>query len=188
MLLSFPPLMANFKRDKTMTEKNKPFTLTNATATLLKLSYSKKAPPKPRKNAKGGNIPIASQGDEDVLKAKIGLYFDTDDKNILKCFTESDTQDLFLLLAENKNIPSISFTNHLLNYQITINEGLEIEKADLSSFKATTWVSGAGVRLVRVSFNASFSIDGRMIALLSEFWKEKIALSLEPSDDKQDDK
>lgn len=165
-----------------MTAENKKFTLTDHTARLQKVRYLKKAPPKPRKNAKGDDVPVASAGDEDVLKAKLGLYVDTQEHDILKCFTESDNQDLFQLLVDNKNIPAIVFTNHILNYWISINEALEADNVDLSDFKATTYINADGVRLIRLYFNATFCIDGRMVALLSEFWKEEINLSLEPSD------
>lgn len=165
-----------------MTVENKKFALTDHTARLQKVRYLKKAPPKPRKNAKGGDIPVASAGDEDVLKAKVGLYIDSQEHDILKCFTESDNQDLFQLLCDNKNIPSIVFTNHIRHYWLVINESLEADNVDLSDFKATTYINSEGVRLIRLYFNATFCIDGRMVALLSEFWKEEIVLSLEPSD------
>lgn len=155
----------------------KKFTLTKHEAKLEKVRYSKRMP-KVRKNKNGEDMPVESSGDENVLKATLGMYIDTTDTDILDCFAVNEP---FKFLYENKTIPALTFSSQLMNYELTVNESLEIELATLKDFKATLYSDKDGKTFIRLYFSVVCVIDGRMAALINEFWKEKVIVSCEPS-------
>lgn len=158
-------------------EPSKKFALTDQFAKLEKVKFTKRVPKKRINKKTGEEMPVESSGDENVLKATLGLYIDTDDYEILNCFAGGEP---FKFLYANRNVPSLIFTNHLMNYELTINESLEIELADIKGFKATLYVKD-GKTYIRLYFSVVCVIDGRMGALIQEYWKEEVTLSCEPS-------
>lgn len=162
-------------RVSTMTIKNTdfaPFALTDITATLQGLK-----PLKPRNNK-----------DVDALPLKVELCFIviTDDFDLLKCF--HNDQAAVLSMLYNPTIKGLAFDCRKEHYDLTINDGLELENATLHGFKAALINVKASsndatvlVKHLHLTFKAVFAVDGRNMVILSDFWKEKITLSLEPS-------
>ena len=146
------------------------FTLTEHSAKLVGFKPLKKVESKTKKE---------SQNDEGSLKCQVTFEVKTHDEDLLRCF---DNKNIYSLLLDNSTIPSISFNTTKMNYAISINDSLNLERADLSGFKVSVHNSKEDGNYIKIVFKAKFCVEKNTLAILSEYWKENVTLDIEPSD------